>query len=721
MGIHLRLVAFFMIFLLPFMRFADYFRAPAETFTYTKSEGAEKPGRRKADYSFGRGDILVLPEGDDANDGSETAPVKTLQRAKELAQEKTENDITVWLGGGLYEISEPLVFEDSKKSISFCAVPGEEVRISGSHSIDGWQEDEVNGRRCLSAPVPASKAFTTLLRGDTPLPVTRYPESGYFYVRETDHSGALFTDETTPWKNWSYGDLRITPDRNQKILAFHSPEGVTLRLLHFWCGEISQVAGYDEKSGRIMLTTPLSMRVEEGQKYYFENVRETLNKPGEWYYDKESARIYYIPIEGETADNLDLRFAVTDKLITIDNCSNISFDGVTFCDTCSPFPELEGHNHWLAQYGMRHPQAEFDCGGAVELTDSQNIAFHNCVFRNIGTCAVKFVHADKDCSIDCCDLIGIGASGIYIDGAERGGDEEITERITVSDTLIKSYGRYFYSGCGILLTHARGCELKNNEISDGYYTAISVGWVWGYAPSVTNNIIIENNLIYNIGQGWLSDMGGIYTLGRQPGTIIRGNVIHDVAADPDEGGYGGWGIYLDEGSSKIEVEKNLVYRCLSQTFHQHYGEDNVITNNIFALGGEGALRSSYTGAEHQLGYDDPDNHNEFTLKRNIFLTDNTPVFAEFGNNNFKDEGNIYWDLRNHSHVFCNWWSDPNLFTRVFERGIKKLGHFTDAVLEDPGFLDPANDDYTLPDINESLDKIGFERFDYESAGTLTQR
>ncbi|MBR6702125.1 MAG: right-handed parallel beta-helix repeat-containing protein, partial [Clostridia bacterium] len=500
----------FMIFILPFLRFADYFRAPAETFTYTKSEAAGKPGREEVNYPAGSGDIYVSQEGDDAGSGSEASPVKSLQRAIELTRDRAENEITVRIAGGVYELGGPLIIENSEKAIRFCAVSGEEVRISGSQKIDGWQEDEVNGMRCLCAPAPASKAFTTLLRGDTPLPVARYPECGYFYVRATDHSGGLFTDETTPWKNWSYGDLRITPDRNQKILSFHSPGGVTLRLLHFWCGEISQVAGYDEKSGRIALATPLSMRVEEGQKYYFENVREALDKPGEWYYDPESSRIYYIPLEGETAENIDLRFAVTDKLVTIGSSGNITFEGITFCDTCSPFPELEGHNHWLAQYGMRHPQAEFDCGGAVEATASRNINFHNCVFRNIGTCAVKFIRADKDCSVDCCDLNDIGASGIYIDGAERGGDDEITERITVRDTVIKSYGRYFYSGCGILLTHARGCSLVNNEISDGYYTAISAGWVWGYPPSVTNNIRIENNLIYNIGQGWLSDMDGVY-------------------------------------------------------------------------------------------------------------------------------------------------------------------------------------------------------------------
>jgi hypothetical protein len=50
-----------------------------------------------------------------------------------------------------------------------------------------------------------------------------------------------------------------------------------------------------------------------------------------------------------------------------------------------------------------------------------------------------------------------------------------------------------------------------------------------------------------------NDGGGIYTLSRQPGTIIRGNHIHD--AGPGQPG----GIYLDEGSADIEVADNVVY------------------------------------------------------------------------------------------------------------------------------------------------------------------
>ena len=131
--------------------------------------------------------------------------------------------------------------------------------------------------------------------------------------------------------------------------------------------------------------------------------------------------------------------------------------------------------------------------------------------------------------------------------------------------------------------------MVNNEIHDGYYTGISVGWVWGYAYHATKNITIHRNLIYNIGQGWLSDMGGIYMLGKQPGTSLTENVIHNVAADPGEGGYGGWGIYLDEGSSYMAVEKNLVYACGNQSFNVHYGEGNVIRNNIAALSAEGLM------------------------------------------------------------------------------------------------------------------------------------
>jgi amino acid transporter len=69
------------------------------------------------------------------------------------------------------------------------------------------------------------------------------------------------------------------------------------------------------------------------------------------------------------------------------------------------------------------------------------------------------------------------------------------------------------------------------------YTGIWVGGVWGYGPSVSKENRVEFNHLHDVGQRFLSDMGGIYTRGVSPGTVIRGNHIHDV----DSWTYGGWG------------------------------------------------------------------------------------------------------------------------------------------------------------------------------------
>ena len=129
-------------------------------------------------------------------------------------------------------------------------------------------------------------------------------------------------------------------------------------------------------------------------------------------------------------------------------------------------------------------------------------------------------------------------------------------------------------------------------------------------------------------------MGGIYTLGVQPGTVLRGNLIHDIR----QANYGGWCIYLDEGSSHILVENNVCYRAGTQVFNQHYGRENIVRNNVFAYGGNSVI---------SLGR--AEDHVAFTLEQNLLLTRDRPVFARrprgiAGARGFRSNLNLLWDV-----------------------------------------------------------------------------
>ena len=668
----------------------------------------------EGEFVMGRYDLVVSPNGNDSNPGTAEAPLKTLERAKEVLKSNTaDSSVTVWFREGTYEITDTVKFtSEDKSNVLYRSYPDEKVVFSGAKAISGWNETVINGVNAFVTDVEINSEedyFRSLFKGNKRLLRSNYPKEGYFKIADPLSDETVAPEWSPEFFMHSLAFMAHTSD----VLDFANAGDVDVRVMHFWCDELLPVHSVNTETGRIETSKPSSMTLRVDDNYVFENVKEALSLPGEWYLDRAEEKLYYIPEEGDTVENTVLYAGRTEQLMTFDGAENISFQGINFEFTDWDHVSGQGFagafdpSHPLyknMKYESVHPQAAFETPAAIYICGSSGVNFTDCYFENISNTAIKFDKASENCNVTSCMFNEIGANAVFIHG-----DFVVpatTKDINVTDCHINKYGRIFNNAIGVLLTHAIDCNITNNEIHDGWYTGISVGWNWGYADNPTNNINISNNLIYNIGNGWLSDMGAIYTLGIQPDTVIRGNVIYNVGCDEGRYGYGGWGVYLDEGSSGILVENNLVYDCSSETFHQHYGKDNVVRNNIFAFGGEGAFLITRK-----------EDHNSLTLTNNILVVDNAlihPFTPE--KDQFIDDSNLYWDYTNGGNVYSG--DSLGFFERMTLVIMTAKGYYNNAVYADPLFRNAANRDFTLAENSPALE-TGFEPFEY-NAGTITK-
>ena len=673
--------------------------------TSIDARGVEYPetiATQKAEYvspacEVGEKDVFVSTHGDDVNEGKADTPVATVERAKAIANGVDGNNpVTIWVREGIYNFSKTLEFNsEDRDNVTIRAYNNEDVMFTSGEAISGFSECEVNGVKAFSKKVEGS--FNILFNDETTLRRTRYPESGYLFVEKD--SPELLVEQGHEFMHNGFSGMAT---KEGDFRNFYNSEDVLIRILHYWKDEMLNVKSFDEATNTVMFSRLSSMSVYEGHKYFLENVFEALNEPGEWYLDKKEGVLYYIPYENEKADSLTLWGSELETMVTVNGVDGVKFEDITF--------RGNGFNLTLNGTGREFTQAAYDAAPCIRVENAKNFAITHCDFKDIAACAVFMGVNVQNASVAFSNFENLGAHAVYIRGENLPIENKtVTRDIEIKDNHIYKFGRVFYNAVGILVINANSVDICHNEIHDGFYTAISVGWVWGFAYSVTYNNKICDNLIYDIGQGWLSDMGGIYTLGIQKGTEISGNVIHNVAADPLEGGYGGWGIYLDEGSSNILVKNNLVFDCGSQGFHQHYGEHNVITNNIFALNREGQVTVTRN-----------EGRTEMFLEGNIIVSDEGAIYAKAQKGKFVDERNLYWDYTLLSSVVSvggDRWDVGDMYP---VKAMEQLGYMKNAVYMDPLFRDAKNFDFTLPADSKACEKIGFIPFDYSAAGTTVK-
>jgi hypothetical protein len=469
-------------------------------------------------------------------------------------------------------------------------------------------------------------------------------------------------------------------DFNDAIITFY----------HKWDNTRKRVANFNSAESSVW-TVGTGMKpwnsLDNKTRYKVENFRTALDNPGEWFLDR-SGYLYYIPLPGETIGSTDVYAPILKEFIKITGesatnpVSNIRFENLTFRVAGYRTPEA----------GNEPAQAAATVDAVVTLDNAANISFVNCEVAHTGTYAFWFRRGCSNCNVNRCYMHDLGAGGVKIgETILQQKPADITNNITVDNNIITDAGHIFPCAVGIIIFHASDNKLTHNEISNLRYSGVSVGWIWGYAHSPSKRNLVSFNHIHHLGWGELCDMGGVYTLGASEGTVVSNNLIHHVYSFD----YGGWGLYTDEGSFGITLENNLVYACKSSGFHQHYGKENIIKNNIFALNIRGQLQATRIEEHRSISF----TNNIIYFDKGSLLTSNWHKF------NLLTDYNCYWDLRTRDVRFAD---------KSFAEW-KKSGKDQHSVVADPLFMDPANFDFRFRSQSVAR-KIRFTPFDFSKAG-----
>jgi hypothetical protein len=205
--------------------------------------------------------------------------------------------------------------------------------------------------------------------------------------------------------------------------------------------------------------------------------------------------------------------------------------------------------------------------------------------------------------------------------------------------------------------------------------------------------IVEFNHVHDIGRGMLSDLAGIYTCST-PGTRIRYNLVHDVSRRD----YGGWGVYSDEGSHDLRIQKNLVFRCQDGALFAHHNKNITAENNIFAFNQVAQIERGGRG-----GF-------ELTCRRNLVYYDKGKAVGDYGGGQCglgvcKFGPNLYWNASGR----------PVLFGKKNFTQWRALRQDKNSLIADPLFVDPKKGNFKLRSRSPAV-KIGFEPWDYSAVG-----
>ena len=646
--------------------------------------------------------IYVSPAGNDAGNGSLEAPFRTIDRAKAEAR-KLNGELTVFLRGATYRLSEPLVFTpedggETNRSLTIRAFPGEKVVISGSIQLENLRWEPYK-KGVLKTRINGSPVMDMLVVNGEIRHQARYPDYDSNAIRFNGTSaGATSPERVKSWKN---------------------PAGGYLHAMHLrdWGDFHYRITGKDKK-GNLSLEGGWQNNRRYGisaNDRMVENIFEELDAPGEWFYDATQAILYYFPVEGEDMNTAVFESPQIKHLIEIRGTEdkpvkNLTLEGFDLTQTVRTF--MEEYEPLLRSDWTIYR------GAAVIFEGAENCNLKNCNLYNLGGNAVFFSNYNRNCALSGSHFTNIGASAVCFVGdpeAVRSPSFEYhsfvpAEQIDrtpgprsnnfpaychVHDNLIHRIGLFEKQITGIQLSMCQSITISHNTIYDTPRAGINISeGTWG-------GHLLEGNDVFNTVRE-TGDHGSFNSWGRDRfwhpvrntfdsllNTRHRELVLADAMKTVvirhnrfrcDRG----WDIDLDDGSTNYHIYKNL---CLNGGLKLREGYYRIVENNIL-------INNTFYRHAQLI-------ENSTVFTRNIVMR---PYERPAGRDT---QGQLI---------------DYNIFTDSVSWNVAK-GYGTDehSIVYKPEFVNPAAGDFRVSDRSENIFKMGFQNFDMDKFGVVSER
>ena len=375
------------------------------------------------------------------------------------------------------------------------------------------------------SPRPIYPTGIELFLGNRPMKLARWPNEGWILIKQVPYGryeGVFVYNGDRP-KRWKEPEHAL-------LHGFWGNE---------WADAYEKIKHINTQAKQIEIREPFWFYgYLPGKRYYFLNILEEIDEPGEWYLDRQTGILYFWPPihSGQEKTFISL---LENPIIRMRNTSYIE---------------------------LRNFIIEVTRGNGIEIIGGEHNSVIDCTLRNIGNTAVIIQGGIKNKVFDC-EIYHIGESALKI----RGGDRRTLSPSYhyVENNNIYEYGRWLHTISAAVELYGVGHRIARNQIHHAPQMAIYLNG---------NEHVIESNEIHNVCLE-TGDSGAVY-IGRDwtmRGNVIRDNYFHDIES-PYKGG--AKSIYLDDCASGTAIAGNIFFKTKEAIFIAG-GRDNIIKDNLF--------------------------------------------------------------------------------------------------------------------------------------------